>query len=141
MTRSSSRTEPVQSSWLATVSPEQTDMDRAMANELVEFENGEYGMALNLEEDSVSIVILGSDVGLHEGSAVPAERVASCFRAGRRRTDWPCRQLAWTRALTARGEIKTKSSFPPRLRAPLRESLSARASAYRFRPVLRQLTA
>ena len=41
-----------------------------MANELVEFENGEYGMALNLEEDSVSIVILGSDVGLHEGSIV-----------------------------------------------------------------------
>ena len=45
-------------------------LDRCMANELVEFENGEYGMALNLEEDSVSIVILGSDVGLHEGSTV-----------------------------------------------------------------------
>ena len=45
-------------------------LDRCMANELVEFENGEYGMALNLEEDSVSIVVLGSDVGLHEGSTV-----------------------------------------------------------------------
>ena len=41
-----------------------------MANELVEFENGEFGMAQNLEEDSVSIVILGSDEGLHEGSLV-----------------------------------------------------------------------
>ncbi len=41
-----------------------------MANELVEFENGEYGMAQNLEENSVSIVILGSDAGLHEGSTV-----------------------------------------------------------------------
>lgn len=45
-------------------------LDKCMANELVEFENGEYGMALNLEEDSVSIVILGSDKGLHEGSTV-----------------------------------------------------------------------
>ena len=45
-------------------------LDTCMANELVEFENGEYGMALNLEEDSVSIVILGSDAELHEGSTV-----------------------------------------------------------------------
>ena len=29
-------------------------LDKCMANELVEFENGEYGMALNLEEDFVS---------------------------------------------------------------------------------------
>ena len=45
-------------------------LDRCMANELLEFENGEYGMALNLEEQFVSIVILGSDKGLHEGSVV-----------------------------------------------------------------------
>ena len=45
-------------------------LDNVSSSELVEFENGEYGMALNLEEDSVSIVILGSDVGLHEGSIV-----------------------------------------------------------------------
>ena len=47
-----------------------TGLDKCMANELVEFENGEFGMAQNLEEDSVSIVILGSDEGLHEGSLV-----------------------------------------------------------------------
>ena len=45
-------------------------LDNCMANELVEFENGEFGMAQNLEENSVSIVILGSDAGLHEGSTV-----------------------------------------------------------------------
>ena len=45
-------------------------LDQCVANELVEFENGEYGMALNLEEESVSIVILGSDAWLHEGSLV-----------------------------------------------------------------------
>ncbi|MDD2993048.1 MAG: F0F1 ATP synthase subunit alpha [Pygmaiobacter sp.] len=41
-----------------------------MANELVEFENGAYGMALNLEEDAVSIVVLGSDEGIREGDTV-----------------------------------------------------------------------
>ena len=45
-------------------------LDKCMAGELVEFENGEYGMALNLEENSVSIVLLGSDVGIREGSTV-----------------------------------------------------------------------
>ena len=45
-------------------------LDRCVANELLEFENGEYGMALNLEEEFVSIVILGNDHGLHEGSIV-----------------------------------------------------------------------
>ncbi len=45
-------------------------LTRCMANELVEFDTGEYGMALNLEEEFVSIVILGDDQGLHEGSTV-----------------------------------------------------------------------
>ncbi|MBQ7486246.1 MAG: F0F1 ATP synthase subunit alpha, partial [Clostridia bacterium] len=45
-------------------------LDKCMANELVEFENGEFGMAQNLEENTVSIVILGDDSGLHEGSIV-----------------------------------------------------------------------
>ena len=41
-----------------------------MAGELLQFENGEYGMAQNLEENTVSIVLLGSDVGIKEGSTV-----------------------------------------------------------------------
>ncbi len=45
-------------------------LDNCMAGELVEFENGAYGMALNLEEDTVSIVILGSDKGIKEGDVV-----------------------------------------------------------------------
>ena len=35
-----------------------TGLDQCMANELVKFPNGEYGMALNLEENSVAIVML-----------------------------------------------------------------------------------
>ena len=45
-------------------------LDNCMANELVEFENGELAMALNLEENSVSLVILGSDSELKEGDIV-----------------------------------------------------------------------
>ena len=45
-------------------------LEKCMAGELVQFANGEYGMAQNLEENSVSIVLLGSDVGIKEGSVV-----------------------------------------------------------------------
>ena len=41
-----------------------TGLEKCMANELVEFSNGEYGMAQNLEENTVSIVMLGSDKGI-----------------------------------------------------------------------------
>ena len=45
-------------------------LDLCMAGELLEFPNGSYGMAQNLEEDTVSIVILGSDNGIKEGDTV-----------------------------------------------------------------------
>ena len=45
-------------------------LDQCMANELVRFPNGSYGMALNLEENSVAIVMLGSDEGIKEGDTV-----------------------------------------------------------------------
>ncbi len=45
-------------------------LDKCMVNELVEFPNGSFGMAQNLEENSVSIVILGSDTGIREGDTV-----------------------------------------------------------------------
>ena len=45
-------------------------LDNCMAGELVEFENGAFGLAQNLEENTVSIVLLGSDQGLKEGSLV-----------------------------------------------------------------------
>lgn len=42
----------------------------AMSGELLEFPNGVYGMALNLDEDSIGAVILGSDAGIKEGDPV-----------------------------------------------------------------------
>ena len=45
-------------------------LDKCMAGELVEFPNGSYGMAQNLNEDTVSVVILGTDQGIKEGDIV-----------------------------------------------------------------------
>lgn len=45
-------------------------LKNVMANEMVEFENGVKGLALNLEENSVGVVILGSISGIVEGTSV-----------------------------------------------------------------------
>ena len=45
-------------------------LDKCMAGELGEFPDGSYGMAQNLEEETVSLVILGSDQGIKEGDIV-----------------------------------------------------------------------
>ena len=45
-------------------------IDKCRSNELLEFTNGTYGMALNLEENAISAVLLGNDVGISEGSVV-----------------------------------------------------------------------
>jgi len=45
-------------------------LDNVMAGELVEFPTGVMGMALNLEEGGVGVVLLGEDVGIREGDTV-----------------------------------------------------------------------
>ena len=45
-------------------------LDKCMSGELLEFPDGSYGMAQNLEEDTVSITVLGSDQGIKEGDTV-----------------------------------------------------------------------
>ncbi len=45
-------------------------IEKCKSNELLKFENGSMGMALNLEESFVSVVMLGTDVGINEGSVV-----------------------------------------------------------------------
>ena len=45
-------------------------LDNVQAGEMVEFENGIRGMALNLEADNVGIVIFGSDRDIKEGQTV-----------------------------------------------------------------------
>ncbi len=45
-------------------------LENVMAMEVVEFEGGEKGLAFNLEEDNVGLIILGSETGIREGSIV-----------------------------------------------------------------------
>ncbi len=45
-------------------------LDKVMAGELVEFSNGVSGLAFNLEEDNVGVIVLGSMEGIREGDEV-----------------------------------------------------------------------
>lgn len=45
-------------------------LDNVEANEMVEFSNGTKGIVLNLEEDNVGAVLLGTSEGIHEGDTV-----------------------------------------------------------------------
>lgn len=47
-------------------------LDQVMANELLEFEDGTIGIALNLEEDNVGVVLMGGGFSIQEGSSVQA---------------------------------------------------------------------
>tara|TARA_Y100001970_G_scaffold294309_1_gene450293 strand:- start:20553 stop:22070 length:1518 start_codon:yes stop_codon:yes gene_type:complete len=53
-------------------------LEQVMAGELVEFEDGTEGIALNLEDDNVGAVLMGEGLGVQEGSTVKATgRIAS----------------------------------------------------------------
>src|SRR5207244_2296113 len=47
-------------------------LEKAMASEMVEFENGSFGLALNLEEDSVGVGMLREPLDIRQG--LPARR-------------------------------------------------------------------
>jgi len=47
-------------------------LDKVMAGELLEFEDGTEGIALNLEDDNVGAVLMGEALGVQEGSSVKA---------------------------------------------------------------------
>ncbi|MEM0979108.1 MAG: F0F1 ATP synthase subunit alpha [Cyanobacteria bacterium P01_H01_bin.58] len=47
-------------------------LEKAMAGELLEFQDGTIGIVLNLEEDNVGAVLMGSGIGIQEGSPVTA---------------------------------------------------------------------
>ena len=45
-------------------------LENACAGELLEFPTGVKGIALNIEEDNIGVVLLGSDIGIREGDTV-----------------------------------------------------------------------
>ena len=49
-------------------------LEDVMQGEMIEFPGGIYGLALNLERDSVGVVVLGDPTGLAEGQKGRARR-------------------------------------------------------------------
>ena len=58
-------------------------LENAMQGELLEFPGEVYGMVLNLEEDNVGAVLLGSQHNINEGDIVKTTR-KPCFRCKRK---------------------------------------------------------
>jgi len=57
-------------------------LSNVQANELIEFDNGVKGIVLNLEEDNIGAVLLGSSEGIKEGDLVKRTRLISSVPVG-----------------------------------------------------------
>ena len=91
-------------------------LDNCMANELVEFSNGEYGMALNLEEKVVSIVMLGSDAGIREGDIVKRTGRVISVPVGEAMIGRVVNALG--QPIDGKGPIETSETRPIEVKAP-----------------------
>lgn len=91
-------------------------LENCMANELIEFENGEYAMALNLEADFVSAVILGSDEKIKEGDIVKRTGKVVSVPVGEGLIGRVVNALG--KPIDGKGEIKTNETRPIECNAP-----------------------
>ena len=91
-------------------------LDQCMANELIRFPNGEYGMALNLEENSVASVMLGSDEGIKEGDTVERTRQVVSVPVGEGLIGRVVNALG--QPIDGKGAIDTKEMRPIERNAP-----------------------
>jgi len=57
-------------------------LNNVQSGELVEFENGLKGIALNLEEDNVGVVLLGASTGLKEGATAKRTKQIASIKVG-----------------------------------------------------------
>ncbi|MDR2354845.1 MAG: F0F1 ATP synthase subunit alpha [Clostridiales Family XIII bacterium] len=91
-------------------------LDNCMSGELLEFPGEIYGMALNLEEDNVGVVIMGSDKGIREGDIVkPTNRVVE-VPVGEELIGRVVSAIG--QPLDGKGPIKTKKTRPVESPAP-----------------------
>ena len=88
----------------------------AMAGELVEFKNGQFGQVLNLEESSVGVVILGEFLGIREGDEVKRTGELMSVPCGNEMIGRVVDPLG--RPLDGKGVIETPHRRPLEFRAP-----------------------
>lgn len=91
-------------------------LQQCMYGELVEFGDGVYGMALNLEEDSVGCVLLGDSEKVKEGSEVRRTGRTVEVPVGRELLGRVINPLG--KPLDGKGDIKTKKTRPIEYQAP-----------------------
>ncbi|HIK56469.1 MAG TPA: F0F1 ATP synthase subunit alpha [Synechococcales cyanobacterium M55_K2018_004] len=100
-------------------------LDKVMAGELLEFEDGTVGIALNLEEDNVGAVLMGDGRDIQEGSSVTATGKIASVPVGEAFIGRVVDALA--RPLDGKGDIVTSESRLIESPAP---GIIARKSVY-----------
>ena len=91
-------------------------LDQCMAGELVEFPNGSFGMAQNLEENTVSVVVLGTDNGIKEGDTVKRTGKVVSVPVGEKLIGRVVNALG--EAIDGKGAIEAEAFRPIELPAP-----------------------
>ncbi|HKF44116.1 MAG TPA: F0F1 ATP synthase subunit alpha [Thermoanaerobaculia bacterium] len=91
-------------------------LDKAMAGELIDFGHDLYGLALNLEEDNVGIVLLGESYEVKEGQEVRRTGRIIQVPVGPEMVGRVVDALG--RPLDGKGPINTKESYPLERIAP-----------------------
>jgi len=91
-------------------------LDKAMLGELLEFPNGIYGMAMNLDNDSVGAVLLGDASLIKEGDVVKSTGEVMKVPAGEAMLGRVINALG--QPIDGKGEIKTTSFRPIEVIAP-----------------------
>jgi F-type H+/Na+-transporting ATPase subunit alpha len=82
-------------------------LEKCMSSELLEFEDGTIGIALNLEEDNVGVVLMGDGRGISEGSSVKSTGKISQVPVGNAFIGRVVDALA--RPIDGKGDIKNES--------------------------------
>lgn len=118
-------------------------LDKVQSGELVEFESGVKGMALNLEEDNVGVVIFGSDQQIKEGDMVKRTDQIVSVPVGKellgRVVDAlgePIDGLGPVKAKEfSRSEVKAPGIIPRRsVHEPMQTGIENRGLSYSYRP-------
>ena len=91
-------------------------LEKCMSNELVRFSTGAYGMALNLEENSVAVVMLGSDEGIKEDDVVERTGQVVSVPVGEKLIGRVVNALG--QPVDGKGPIEAKEHWPIERKAP-----------------------
>ena len=91
-------------------------LSEVMASEMVAFENGAEGVALNLQQGGVGVIVLGNHEGIREGSTVKSTGQILQVPVGEALIGRVVNALA--KPIDGRGPLKTTVSYPVEKIAP-----------------------